>query len=175
MFTLIFSGNELLAIDILSKECEMNNRYFCVVVLQESRRTVLAIIGRIWTSVKVAPIAVIFLIRIVSEYQFGGNESQRIVGIPGRLDNEKSKKLEILGQERKKASDSGRGCNASARERNRAMGIQERVTMTGVGDVRGQEASMCCKDGGKSYEFSSKDTHRRSRLTLQYGFDYSGD
>jgi hypothetical protein len=43
MFTVMFSGYRLLALDDSAKRLNMNSHYFCDVVLEEARRAVMAI------------------------------------------------------------------------------------------------------------------------------------
>jgi hypothetical protein len=46
MFTLIFSGHGLLALDKLPKGCKMNSQSFCDVVLEQAQRFVTAMTGK---------------------------------------------------------------------------------------------------------------------------------
>jgi histone-lysine N-methyltransferase SETMAR len=46
MFTLMFSGHGLLALDMPPTGCKMNSQYFCDIVLEEAKRSVTTITGK---------------------------------------------------------------------------------------------------------------------------------
>jgi hypothetical protein len=48
MFTLVFSGYGLLALDNLPKGLKLNSQYFCDAVLEEVWRAVIAITKKKW-------------------------------------------------------------------------------------------------------------------------------
>jgi hypothetical protein len=45
MFTFIFSGHRVLALDSSPKRCKMNSRYFCDAVVEEAEWAMMAITG----------------------------------------------------------------------------------------------------------------------------------